>query len=595
MLRDSRWGILVAVGALVLFLQLCTERNTQPTSDGFYTWLYARSLVYDHDIDFTDDYKICGDPQGKNVQRGTGHPDNPFYVGPSVVWAPVLAVVRAVSDVPPDDPGCKGILAVRTLRVAPILGALTVWLLYRIARRFAGDGVSALSAGLLGMGTPLLNFATISTSYSHVYDAFWATASVAAAMRASERPTLARWGLTGALVGVDLLQRPVSVLYGIVPAALALAGEWPPRWRRAAGPLVVLAVGVTLFGLVPQALVYKYLYGHYWVGAPHGRYYMQYGHAHPWLLLFAPRGGLFFTSPVAWIAVPGLVLGLLGPRTRVLTASVIVASAATIWLSAAALDWHASWTFGARRLTSLVAVLAPPTAMTLERARRWLRARPSRPIKALAVGACVGVALFTSGEAFVPGGERGRSQEELYGGAATVVWRWADRFGDLAVLPAEVVFHLRYGLPMRAFRAATEPRYGRNYRTMDRPVADIELRGSADQLTGFSKVGNDMAMIGRRATFVLTPEWPYATDLFVKASATPGTSLRVGRRTLTGTIWYGVQPFGPEVSTRQYGIPAGGFDSGLSELVFERDDDGAAQVEIQSIRIEDNGIYAPAL
>ncbi len=579
----------------MLFLQLCVDRNKAPSSDGLYTWLYARSLVYDHDIDFTNDYKLCGDPYGRGVRRGTEHPDDPFYAGPSVVWVPVLAAVRALShDVPADDPGCKGTLAVRTMRVAPVLGALTVWMLYLIARRWAGDGVAAVSAGLLGMGTPLLNFAALSTSYSHAYDAFWAAACILAALRASERRSLGWWAITGALVGVDLLQRPVSAFYVIVPAALAFATAPPPRWRHAVPALALVGAGVALFGLLPQALIYEYLYGHYWVGAPHGRYYMVYGHAHPWLLLFAPRGGLFFTSPIAWLAVPGLVAGLRDPRTRVLTAALIVSAAATIWLSAAALDWHASWTFGARRLTSIVALLALPTSATLSRLERWLRARPSRSIHVLAAGACAFVALATAGEAYVPGGEHGRSQEELYGGAGAVVWKWADRLGDLAVLPAEVVFRLRYGLPMNAFRAASEPRYARNYRTMERPVAELELRASEDQLTGFTKVGDDMVMTGKRSTFVFTPEWPYATDLSVQASATPGTELRVGRRTWTGTVWYGSQTLASTVGAVKYSIPVGGFDSGLFELVFERADDGG-KVVIRSIRIEDDAVYGPPL
>src|SRR5271168_2012406 len=93
----SRWGVLVTLVSYALFLWMFTTgpyaRNAG--SDGYYTWLFARSITYDHDIDFTNDYALCGDPQGKNILRGTRHPDNPFYIGPSVDWVPVLAVLRA--------------------------------------------------------------------------------------------------------------------------------------------------------------------------------------------------------------------------------------------------------------------------------------------------------------------------------------------------------------------------------------------------------------------------------------------------------------------------------------------------------------------
>jgi len=602
-MRSARWGILAAIAALGIYLALF-QREHPPTSDGYYTWLYARSLVYDHDIDFTNDYATCGDPYHRGVLRGTSHPDNPFYIGPAITWAPVLWVLRAAhhtsASVPEDIRlACRGPLAIETTMIAPFLGALTVWMLYRIGRRYAGDGVAALSAALLGMGTPLLPNAAISVSYSHVYDAFWAAVALLAALRASERPSLARWGLVGAAIGVNLLQRPVSALYGVVPLALAIAGARPPRLRTLMARLPVLAVGVLLFGVIPQALVYKYLYGRYWVGAPHGHFYMQYAHAHPWLLLFAPHGGLFFYSPVVWLAVPGVVIGLRHAPTRVLMASLLVAAAAAVWLSSAALDWDASWTIGARRLTSIVPLLAVPMAIVLKKMERWLRARPKRAVTALALGSCSVVAVAGAGTTSaiasgVVAGEAGVSQADLYGGAARVAGGWADRFGDLAVLPAELIFHLRYGLPMNAFRAAAEPTYERDYRTMTRSDQELDLQQHLAQLTGFEKRGNDLVMTGTRATFVFTATWPFATDVIVKASASSDTELRVGRGTLTGTTWYGASVFGHDVGTQRYAVPAGGFDSGLLEIVFERADSGATVV-VQSIRIEDDAQYGPPL
>jgi hypothetical protein len=601
--RSARWGILAAIAALVIYLSLFQWQHS-PTSDGYYTWIFARSLVYDHDFDFTNDYAICGDPHHRGVLRGTSHPDNPFYIGPAVIWAPLLWVLRAAHHMSASEPeairlACRGPLAIETTMVAPFLGAFTVWMLYRIGRRHAGDGVAGLSAGLLGMGTPLLANAAISVSYSHVYDAFWAAIAILAAVRASERPSLARWSLAGIAVGVNLLQRPVSALYGVVPLALAIAGAPAPRLRSLLAPSLALAFGVVLFGVIPQALVYKYLYGHYWVGAPHGHFYMQYGHAHPWLLLFAPHGGLFFHSPVVWLAVPGVVIGLRHAPTRVLMASLLVAAAATVWLSSAALDWDASWTIGARRLTSLVALLAAPMAIALSKIERWLRARPARAATALALASCSAVAIAGAGttsavaSGVVPG-EAGASQADLYGGGARVVGGWVDRFGDLAVLPAELMFHLRYGLPMNAFRAAAEPTYDRNYRTMDRPDKDLDLRAHLAQLTGLEKRGDDLVMTGTRATFVFTATWPFATHVIVKARATPDNQLRVGRRMLTGTVWYGAASFGPDVQVEKYAVPASGFDSGLLELVFERAETGGT-VAIQSIRIEDSAQYGPPL
>ncbi len=57
---------------------------------------------------------------------------------------------------------------------------------------------------------------------------------------------------------------------------------------------------------------------------------MQYGHAHPWLVLFAPHGGLFFVAPSVWIAVAGIVVALRDESTQVLATALLLACTATV-------------------------------------------------------------------------------------------------------------------------------------------------------------------------------------------------------------------------------------------------------------------------
>ncbi|MEO8800494.1 MAG: hypothetical protein ABI551_21555, partial [Polyangiaceae bacterium] len=68
-----RWGVLVALVSLVLAWSLSSGDKWArgPEGDGYYAWLFARSLVYDHDVDFTNDYSICGDRWKVGADRGT--------------------------------------------------------------------------------------------------------------------------------------------------------------------------------------------------------------------------------------------------------------------------------------------------------------------------------------------------------------------------------------------------------------------------------------------------------------------------------------------------------------------------------------------
>lgn len=609
-LRTSRWGVLVTIASWLVFFFIYTTTDTAhtPGSDGHYTWLYARSLVYDHDIEFKNDYALCGDPYEKNVDRGAGHPDNPFYIGPAVVWAPLLWTLRLVEPLPPEAPevervACRGRLTAHTLSVGPWLAAGAVFLMYRLGRRFARDGEAALAAGLLGLGSSLPAYAGIWPAYSHVYDTFFAALTMILSVRAGERPRSApRWALVGAALGLGLLQRPVSVVYGAVPAALAVATLWK-QWRPLAAALGLLGVGSLLYGALPQMLVYQFLYGRPWVGAPHGRFYMQYAHAHPWLVLFAPHGGFFYVAPTAWLAVAGGVWAVRSRATRPLALGILVASALAVWLSAAPLDWHSSGTFGARRLTSLLPVLAPLEAVAVARIARWVAARRSRALVALGFAVLLPVAFTIGGAAYGLGQarvstERGLSQSEIYGEGEKVGWDVVnDHVGDLAILPAELVYELRFGVPMNTFRDATEPFYERNYRTMAFSMTEIDLGDGRVRRTlrGLEGRKEGARMTGPRSSMLFSVQWPFATQLTIKAQAAHATRVRVGRGRLFGVTWYGDFPVSERQSSASVAIPAGGFDSGLLELVFQCADAPRAGVVLSSVKIEDQNPYPPPL
>jgi hypothetical protein len=609
-LVDSRLGLVATAAAWAIFIAiflLCPFAQQSGNSDGHYEWLYARSLAYDYDVDFANDYALCGDPFGKGVDAGNGHPDNPYYMGPAVVLAPLLWTLRHTTTLPAgaspqDRAACTGPLVTESLFVAPALGALIVWLMYRIGRRFAPDGPAALAAGLLGLGSQLPCYAGLGTSFTHVYDAFWAALIVIASLRASERPRSAlRWALAGICVGVGILQRPVSVVYGVIPATLAATTLWR-QWRALIVALALLGAGAFVCGVLPQSLLYKFLYGAYFITSP-GRYrfFMQYGHAHPWLLLFAPHGGLFYSAPAAWVAVPGLFLALFDRRTRPLAASLLVAAGAATWLSSAALDWYGSGTFGARRLTSILPLLAAPAAIALERARRWLRARPSRAATALGVAVLVPLAFTFVGAVLAMARGRiptdvGSSQAGLYGQGDEAAWQTLDeRFGDVTILPAEIAFSLRYGLSMNAFRDATEPLIVRNFVTMGWEMHDIDLVNGqhANLITGFSNAADGAHLRGRRGTVVFASQWPFATELAVTARAAHPVRVRVGRALAFGrTEVWGELPVDSSMQPRIVPIPPGSFDSGIFAIAIGCDDSGADLV-VNRIRVEDTTSYPP--
>ena len=92
----SRWAS--ASGTIFLAIAwtiyaLCASSHT-PGSDGHYSWIYARSLAFDFDLDFRNDYALCGDPFEIGAITPAGRPGNIFYTGPPLVWTPAIWLLK---------------------------------------------------------------------------------------------------------------------------------------------------------------------------------------------------------------------------------------------------------------------------------------------------------------------------------------------------------------------------------------------------------------------------------------------------------------------------------------------------------------------
>jgi len=582
--------------------------------DAHYSWIIARSLAFDHDLHFANDYALCGDPWHVGVDEGGGRPANPFYLGPALLWAPLLALCRvlwpaAASASEAVRAGCEGRWVDHTMALAPVLGALTVWLGARVARRFVDDRAAAVAMLTVAFGTTLLHFATVVPAYSHTYAAFGVAVALLGWIRAREAPSVLRYFVAGLGVGFAALMRAQGGLM-LLPVALTLLGAlWatrgaPEAWRTRG--LVVLQGLVTLVGFAAvfgvQLVVYKVLYGHAWV-VPQGRAYLQLAHAHPWLVLFAARGGFFSWTPLAWLAAVGGGMLLVRPQHRGVTAALLVALALDHYVNSAPIDWHGNASFGARRLTALVAAMVLPTAVCLEFLFGWItrtRTRTAVVLVVLGLGPwwLINMGASTANlDGRVPF-DGPVPMPQLYGdGLRHGLGSFYTRIGNPFTLPATVAFRLRYGLgPAHFDRLATGGYFEHDYRP-------VRLKG-CDTIQ-FADVGHDAVIAeglvrdaggivlqgGRRGRFVVPLAWFSVTHLAIEGqSLAPGgastvLTLRVGsffRRRLAGTV-----TLGPSLAVQEIAVDPRAFSSGINEVVLE----APAGVRLRTMRFIDRRVH----
>src|SRR4051812_6069960 len=164
---SGRWGWLVLVALFAVSLPAVTSRLY--ASDEIEYYSYLRSLWFDHDLSFDNEYRYFLD---HGIARGPGFREtflelstptglrfNFGTIGSAILWAPMFAVAdasvhiaRAFGSSTPADGYSKPYVTAVVFGSA-LYGFLAVLLSAGIARRLGGCGLVA--AAIVWCGTPL--------------------------------------------------------------------------------------------------------------------------------------------------------------------------------------------------------------------------------------------------------------------------------------------------------------------------------------------------------------------------------------------------------------------------------------------------------
>lgn len=433
---------------LVFAWYLRTKKTFEPyliQSDGAGTYMWARTLVFDHDLDVTNDHAICGLDFGP-PEHGTAI--SYWNIGTGVLIAPFLALGRFVlrhhrfSSVA-EAAGCSGPLAAFAMigSAALAVGALAFG--YAIAQRHVGRHWAAFAVLLVGLGSPLFWYGAVNPSYSHSASAFACAALLFALDRLRSSESVAAYGLLGALGGLVLLVRTDSVVFGVPVAIAYLRSVRRERWRNAVvRGLVGVASALLVFS--PQVLVWHRMWGG-WFREGHGGY-MRLGAADFIGPLFFPFSGLLFNSPSLWLAVLGLVVALWRRAPRAAALDLVIGLVGTWFVIATAYDWWGAAGYPGRRFCQATVCFVVGAAFGFDAVAEWVARRPR-----LAVGLGATLAVLFAGVAsrtWPSATDRVAKGSELHAEWARDALRYVDRHvGHPLAWPGELPFSLRYGAP----------------------------------------------------------------------------------------------------------------------------------------------------
>jgi hypothetical protein len=405
---------------LGLFALICSWKYSDPEQlrshaavveahgDGFYYYAYLRSLAFDHDVDFTNDFRLpaLADQFHAGINPITKRPQNVFTVGPALFWMPLVPVAKLAMKLDawmggprvPQIDGTEYEFQRIVLYGSVLAGLITVGLGILLALELTEPTLAAIAGIGICLGSPLIWFMLRQPSFSH------ATQACAVAMLVSfwvlryGSRTPWHWAATGALLGLAMDVRPQDVAHGLLPfvewciVLLQLLQAREPVRDHFRNAFLLLGSAIITFS--PLMLIWRAIYGE-WTLVPQGASFLDFDNSRWDATLFSSRGGLFAWHPLLLISLCGLI-ALVSWRSQPLKYRLLAALAIAVlfmqaYINGAAKDWWGGWAFGGRRFSGCTLYFMVGFAAVLEGGRRVIARNPLRVAQLASLGL---VALF---------------------------------------------------------------------------------------------------------------------------------------------------------------------------------------------------------
>ena len=529
-------AVLIPLFTLGIAVQMHLGARLQ--SDGFYYFAYLRSIAFDHDVDFANDYRMLGLGSKAHLftATSTGHAQSAWTIGPAIVWSPFFAAGHLVAgrlraggaDISVDGTSFPYRQAICVAGL--FYGLLGCWFCYRIARHIRGPGLAAAAVVLTIAGSFMLWYLIAEPTMTHAPSMAAVAGFVWLWLATRDGRSVWTWALLGMVAGLMAMVRWQNALFMLLPAADAIRMLMKPSTPRArvdvlTGSAVFLLCAIVAF--LPQMLAWKAIYGSYVARSPIGPE-IRWTHPRVIDVLFSARNGLLSTSPMLYLGAIGLAV--LWFEDSALALPCILAVTAMVYFNSCIQDWWGSAGFGGRRFDGTIPFFCLGLVAFADAAVNTVRRHTLAAVVAvLAILAIWNVALIQAAHegAFDIGWTL--PFDRAWALQARVVHRW---FGNPFTYPASLTFALLNGVSPADYdvlstdRLLSDPRqpYGRvDIGTGDEWAVESGWQGPEQEGT------TSFRWAGQRATIRLPLDHaaPLRVQVRLHAFAYPGAPPQV--------------------------------------------------------------------
>lgn len=371
---------------LVFLISLPAVTTRVYSSDEIQYFAYLRSLWFDRDLSFENEYQYFYDhgiaqSQGFHetfLERRTeaGRRVNFGTIGCAMLWSPFYAIgdLAARAGGAPTDGFSRPYIAAVAYGSA-IYGFLAIVVSVACAEAL---GLRATGAALaIWLGTPILFYMYVAPPFSHACSAFAVALFVWTWLRVRGSWSVGGAIALGAAGALMAMVREQDVFFLAGPAVDLV---WELRGPRVSQRLAAAISGTAAFAVafLPQAISYLRLNGHLGPSRLVTRK-MSWHAPHALQVLFSPEHGFFVWTPLALIAIAGLIgLAVLPPKggsdrfrsvpgfervpvasgfSRKLAVCMLLMIALQVYVGGSVESWTVAGAFGQRRFVALTSLL----------------------------------------------------------------------------------------------------------------------------------------------------------------------------------------------------------------------------------------------
>lgn len=406
-------ALLVPVISVLILHHLATGFTIYNDGIGYYS--YVRSAVIDKDLDFLNEWRYYNESYSRfsSVPRGVNFPETRtpkgyiediYLIGSAMMWSPFFLTAHAATAILHSlganiEANGYTILYEMSIGLASLIyGFLGILLMYKFCRKWFGRKTSLLAVIAVWYGTALFWYHAVEPSMAHMNSVFLGVLFTYFWHNTLGKRTKLQWFLLGALLGLIYLVRQQEILFGLLPG-LELMGRLLKKVGIATIKKLVSETAAMITGmlaaLIPQAFVWKRMYGSYIVYT-YGNTSQYWHWTFPQVIpfLFSAGAGMW-RIPALLVSITGLFLFAF--RLKGVAWYFLAAVVADSLVTAAWTGWTAG--YGLRFLIGMSVFFTLGAAEIIERLKARIGMKLVYAIFALLIAAnFANMLLFLLGE-----------------------------------------------------------------------------------------------------------------------------------------------------------------------------------------------------